>query len=89
MVEFEEIEIKRTPGRMRPGVFIVTALFGFVVVVLIMLSIIGVYFKDLLTAVGLINSLEPVQMLGWGFVSVMSLYFSGGVINSFFKGDKK
>lgn len=61
----------------------VTSLFGFVVIVQVLMAVGGVWYPALYEGASVVNSLEPVQMLGWAFLSIMSLYFSGGVINSF------
>jgi len=68
--------------------FMVAGLFSFVVIVSTILFILGLYFNGLVSAVKDFNNLESIQMVGYSFMTVMSLYFSGGVINTFFK-DKK
>jgi len=69
--------------------FIVTTLFAFVLIIEVSLTIIGAMWIDSAElAVEMINKLDIVGMLGYSFMAIMSLYFSGGVISSF-KGVKK
>ena len=62
---------------------VVAVLFAFVLVTEVVLVIIGIWFPVAIETAVQINSLDVVEMLGWGFVSVMSLYFSGGTLASF------
>ena len=62
---------------------VVAVLFAFVLVVEVALVIIGIWFPVAIETAVQINSLDVVEMLGWGFVSVMSLYFGGGTLSSF------
>ena len=62
---------------------VVALLFAFVLITEVTLVIIGIWFPITIETAVQINELEVVQMLGWGFVAVMSLYFSAGAINSF------
>lgn len=69
--------------------FVVTGLFALVLVIEVSLTIIGAMWIDsAILAVEMVNKLESVGMLGYSFMAIMSLYFSGGVISSF-KGLKK
>ena len=52
------------------------------------LVIVGIWYPSLIEAVAMINSLDMVEMLGWAFVAVVSLYFTGGVINTFMGREK-
>jgi len=65
--------------------FSVSKLFGFVLIVEVLLVIVGAWYPFLLETAMQINSLEIVGMLGWSFMAVMSLYFTGGVMSSFIK----
>ena len=67
----------------------VTALFGFVLIVQVILVLLSGYFSFALDMVEEINSLDSVSTVGMSFLAIMSLYFSGGVINSFMSRDKK
>jgi len=68
---------------------IVTVLFSLVLITEVSLTIIGAMWIDSAElAVEMINKLDIVGMLGYSFMAIMSLYFSGGVISSF-KGVKK
>lgn len=49
------------------------------------LGIIGKWYPEAWEVVSVINSLEVVQTMGWSYLAVISLYFTGGVVNSFVK----
>lgn len=61
----------------------VTGMFGFILVIEVVLIVLSYWFPDIAHIPVMINELEVVSMVGWGFVSVMSLFFAGGTINSF------
>lgn len=61
----------------------VTALFALVMVLEVGLIIIGKWYPSFIETAMLINGLEMVSMISYSFMSIMALYFSGGVINSF------
>jgi hypothetical protein len=63
--------------------FFVAFLFSIVFIIEMVLVILSMWFPSTLETVSVINSLEIVSMLGWAFISVMSLYFTGGVFNVF------
>jgi hypothetical protein len=63
--------------------FATTGMFGLVLIIELVLAIMSKWIPSTLEIVNTINNLEMVQMLGYSWLSVMSLYFTGGVINSF------
>ncbi len=63
--------------------FATTVMFGIVLMIELVLALLSGWYPSTLTIVKLINDLEMVQMLGYSWLSVMSLYFTGGVISSF------
>ena len=62
---------------------IITGVFMLVLLLELVLVIVGVWYGEALETVAIINTLVMVEMLGWSFVAVVSLYFTGGVINTF------
>jgi len=60
----------------------VTAMFGFVLIIEVILTVLGTWFEVLRDTVDRINNLELVYILGVSFLAVMSLYFAGGFANS-------
>lgn len=63
--------------------FGVTGMFAFVLAVETVLFMLGLNFELFKDTALKYNELEIVKMVGYSFAGVMSLYFSGGVINSF------
>lgn len=61
----------------------VTIMFAFVMIIQVVLVIISIWFVDVLAAVEVMNELEVVSTIGYSFLAIMSLYFTGGVVNSF------
>jgi len=51
------------------------------------LGIIGIWIPQCWEIVAVLNELDVIQMLGYSFLAVVSLYFTGGVVDSF-KGKK-
>ncbi len=68
---------------------LVAALFAFVLLLLILLVVLSTWWPVLMVTAAKIAALEIVSMLGWSFMAVMSLYFTGGVISSFSSFKKK
>jgi len=66
----------------------ITSVFMGLLTLEVVLVIIGQWFPRAIEAIAMINTLSMVEMLGWAFVAVVSLYFTGGVINTF-AGRKK
>ena len=66
----------------------IVSVFMILLLLEVVLVVISIWFPSVLEAVAIINSLVMIEMLGWGFVAVVSLYFTGGVINTFM-GAKK
>ena len=66
----------------------IVSVFMLLLLLEVVLVILGMWFPFLLEAVAIVNSLVMIEMLGWSFVAVVSLYFTGGVINTFM-GAKK
>jgi hypothetical protein len=60
----------------------VTAMFGLVAFLEIGLVILGAWFPIANDTAIAINGMEVTAMICWSFMAVMTLYFSGGVINS-------
>ncbi len=60
-------------------------MFSFVLLIQSILFLLGLKFVDLQNKAAEFGKLESVEMVGWAFIAVMGLYFSGGVINSFKK----
>ena len=67
---------------------VIALLFTLVLVIELVLSILGVWFPITLETISIINELEIVGMLGYAFISAVSWYLGGGLINSF-KGKNK
>ena len=61
----------------------VTLMFGFILIVQVVLVVLGIWYTAPLTAVKTLNGLEVVSTIGYSFLAIMSLYFTGGVVNSF------
>ena len=62
---------------------IVAAAFVGIVFIQVLLIIAGNWDAKFVEIAMQINSLESVSMLGWAFMAVMSLYFTGGVMSAF------
>lgn len=67
---------------------VVALAFTAIVFIEVSLVIMGLWFKEATEVAIQVNSLEVVSMLGWSFMAVISLYFTGGVMDSVFKGRK-
>jgi len=61
----------------------VTALFSIIMLLEVALVLIGIKYPIAMETAMYINELEVVSMVSYSFMSVMALYFSGGVVNSF------
>lgn len=61
----------------------VTFMFGLTMFVEVSLIIASHWFPQLGLLAEAINKLDSVSMVGYSFMAIMSLYFSGGVISSF------
>jgi hypothetical protein len=67
---------------------VVSLLFVFIVVVEVTLAILTGQYDWAYTMLSNIQDLEIVNMVGYSFMTIMSLYFTGGVINTFVKGKR-
>ena len=78
------------PFKLIQRVLATTVALAFVAVVFIEISLVimGLWFKEATEVAMQVNSLEVVSMLGWSFMAVISLYFTGGVMDSMFRGKK-
>ena len=61
----------------------VTCMFAFILIVQVVLVVLSIWFSDILVTLEVLNSLEVVSTIGYSFLAIMSLYFTGGVVNSF------
>lgn len=61
----------------------VTAMFAYIMFLETSLVIVSHWFPSAAGLADKINSLEVSSTVGYSFLAIMSLYFSGGVINSF------
>jgi len=66
--------------------FAVTLMFGLVLIVTSAMFIGSIWFPILEGKAEIYTDLEVVQMVGYSFMAVISLYMSGGTINSYFSG---
>lgn len=58
----------------------VTGMFKMLLAIEVPLAIVNVKYEWATEALKAINSLEAVQILGWAFLAVIALYFTGGVV---------
>lgn len=65
----------------------ITAMFAFILLISTVLFLGSLKYEFLVGTAKAYTELEVVQMVGYSFMAVISLYMSGGVINSF-KKDK-
>jgi len=64
----------------------ITLMFGLVLVIASAMFIGSIWFSVLEGKAEAYTNLEVVQMVGYSFMAVISLYMSGGTINSYFSG---
>ena len=70
------------------GLAIATSIiWGIIVIVELTLAILSAWITGASVALESINNLEVVNTIGWGWMAVMTLYFTGGVISSMKKKD--
>lgn len=63
----------------------VTLMFSFILITQVGLTILGGWYPIATEVAAEVNQLESVSTIGYSFLAIMSLYFSGGVINSITK----
>lgn len=59
-----------------------TLLFSLIVVIELILAISGIWFPSAMSAISVLNDMEVVNMVGYGWTAIMSLYFGGGFLSS-------
>lgn len=60
----------------------VMKMFKILLIVEVPLALSSVFFEKAGEALKALNTLEAVQILGWSYLAVMALYFTGGVIGT-------